>query len=490
MKNLIRTPYSKLIFIALLIHIATAYFSEGFHHPDEHFQILEFSNYKLGNTPESDLPWEFEARIRPALQPFITNYLVKLLSWTGIKNPFTLAFILRLITGIITWYIISKFCLLFLPSFKSNRAGNIFILCSLLLWFVPFFNVRFSSETLSGTVFLFGLYPILNLQHSNYKKELLQLSISGFLFGLSFFFRFQMGFAILGLGIWLLIIRKLRWSKLAVLLFAGIASLTVCTLIDYWFYGERVLTPVNYFDVNIIQNKAADWGVSPWWYYFTLFFNKAAPPISLVLLVLFFIGIFSKPKHVFTFIFIPFLLGHMLIGHKEMRFLVPLTFPFIFLACQGAEYLSHRLKARKVWNYLLALLLLMNFSLLIFRGFSPASEPIKYYKYLYRQSKQSNITLISGGDSIYHLADLDINFYRPENIELLVFGTDDELSSFLEGTNSESVFYFSKDLAPGKTLHGFDYQKVYCYYPEWILRFNINNWQNRVKIWSIYRVKK
>jgi hypothetical protein len=120
--------------------------------------------------------------------------------------------------------------------------------------------------------------------------------------------------------------------------------------------------------------------------------------------------------------------------------------------------------------------------------FSPASEPIKYYKYLFRQSKHTNITLISKEESIYHLADLDLSFYKPENIKLLVFDTDTEITNFLEGENYESVYFFSRDLNP-EMLQDFKYDRVYCYYPEWILRYEINNWQDRVKIWSIYKVE-
>ncbi|HEV7960616.1 MAG TPA: hypothetical protein VGP01_06260, partial [Rhizomicrobium sp.] len=43
----------------------TAWFSELFYFPDEHYQVLEFMSYKLGITQASDLPWEFSAHIRP-----------------------------------------------------------------------------------------------------------------------------------------------------------------------------------------------------------------------------------------------------------------------------------------------------------------------------------------------------------------------------------------------------------------------------------------
>ncbi|MBK5097796.1 MAG: hypothetical protein JJE01_08435 [Gemmatimonadetes bacterium] len=59
----LRDPWARnWLLVALVLNLAAAYFSWGFHQFDEHFQILEFANYKLGNSPASDLPWEFSIR--------------------------------------------------------------------------------------------------------------------------------------------------------------------------------------------------------------------------------------------------------------------------------------------------------------------------------------------------------------------------------------------------------------------------------------------
>ena len=44
-----------LVILALVV-IVTAWFSETFYFPDEHYQILEFTAFKLGITPASELP--------------------------------------------------------------------------------------------------------------------------------------------------------------------------------------------------------------------------------------------------------------------------------------------------------------------------------------------------------------------------------------------------------------------------------------------------
>ena len=59
-----------LLILAAIV-LVTAWFSETFYFPDEHYQILEFMAFKLGITPAAELPWEFSARIRPWFQPLI-----------------------------------------------------------------------------------------------------------------------------------------------------------------------------------------------------------------------------------------------------------------------------------------------------------------------------------------------------------------------------------------------------------------------------------
>ena len=67
MKALFNSPYKNIFILSLFVYLITAFFSVGYYHPDEHFQLLELCNYKLGNSPASDLAWEFNERIRPGI---------------------------------------------------------------------------------------------------------------------------------------------------------------------------------------------------------------------------------------------------------------------------------------------------------------------------------------------------------------------------------------------------------------------------------------
>src|SRR5690349_18118984 len=144
------------LFIAgiLLIGI-TAWFSIGYHHPDEHYQIWEFAKYKLGESPLADLPWEYHEQMRPGLQPFLAYCSILGARILGITDPFIQVFLLRLLTGLLVFWVYWKWCDA-LESTLGDR-GRMLRLCLVFFWMFPYLNVRFSSENMSALTFLGGL---------------------------------------------------------------------------------------------------------------------------------------------------------------------------------------------------------------------------------------------------------------------------------------------------------------------------------------------
>ncbi|HEY9177904.1 MAG TPA: hypothetical protein VIN07_09450, partial [Flavipsychrobacter sp.] len=153
--------YKQWYIAGLVVFIITAIFSVGYHNHDEHFQILEFANYKMGLSPAADLPWELNARIRPALQPFIVWCMGNTLQSVGLYNPFTLTLILRLMMALLYWWAIVRLVKILLPDFQHTRGKSLWVMSVLLLWFVPYTSVRFSAEAFAGMLFCFAAGTIL-----------------------------------------------------------------------------------------------------------------------------------------------------------------------------------------------------------------------------------------------------------------------------------------------------------------------------------------
>src|SRR5690606_24752862 len=91
--------------------------------------------------------------IRPALQPTICYVVFSALHFFQIDDPYSQTFILRLLTMFLALFVIRFFIKTMLPKINENFQ-KIFIVLSYFIWFLPFINIRFSSETWSGLLFL------------------------------------------------------------------------------------------------------------------------------------------------------------------------------------------------------------------------------------------------------------------------------------------------------------------------------------------------
>jgi len=488
MRAILQSIYAKYFLWALLVTIIAACFSSGHHHPDEHFQILEFANYKLGNSPAADLPWEFAAKERPGLQPFIAYCFISGFNFIGIYSPFIITFLLRLLIGLLGWFVTCKLVIVLLQTFYTNKGKKIFVLLSFFLWFIPYVNVRFSSENTATISFLYALYFLLKTYNNNFQKNA-SFFIAGFLLALSFFFRFQIAFAIIGLGVWLLFIKKIYWQNWLAIIFASLCTVAICICIDKWMYNVWVFTPYNYYQAQIVQHVAANFGTDPWWYYPVLFMAIAIPPLSVVLFCFFSVGIYSKSKNVFVFILVPFIIGHSIIGHKEMRFMFPMWFAFVYVTAIGIDFCIRKYKPNKFYTISYKVLIVLNFCALLYRIIAPAQEAIPCFKFAGNEFKKPT-TILCVGEPLFNLSTLTVNFYKPKNITETVFKDETELNKFLAINAQDSVIVFKKTATITNIPINYTSKRIYCMFPEWILKFNINNWEERANIWSIYILYK
>ena len=94
------------------------------------------------------------------------------------------------------------------------------------------------------------------------------------------------------------------------------------------------------------------------------------------------------------------------------------------------------------------------------------------------------------GEPLFNLSTLTVNFYKPKNITETVFKDETELNKFLAINAQDSVIVFKKTATITNIPINYTSKRIYCMFPEWILKFNINNWEERANIWSIYILYK
>ncbi len=331
------TRVSRLVAIALVIHVLTAWFNGGYLQPDEHWQIIEFAWHRLGHQPATVLPWEFEARMRPALQPWITAGLITFLQRVGAFTPFLATFLLRLASALLGLWVSLELCAFVLPSIRRQAYREMAFYGSLFLWSAPFLHARFSAESWGGTLAFGGVCLLLAADaacraerqepDARTPPRALALAVcAGFVWGLAFFCRVQMASAIAGAGLWWVMVRRGSWRLIGVAAAAFVVAFAANVAIDHWLYGEWVLTPLRYVEVNVLQGRASEWGTSPWWMVAAPFLLMALPPFSIVAVALLIVGAWTCRRHVLVWTFVPFVVAHAVVPHKELRFIFPMIF--------------------------------------------------------------------------------------------------------------------------------------------------------------------
>ena len=452
------------VFLCLMApaYILNSIYSEGYYHYDEHYQILEFAKYKLGETKASQLPWEFHEKMRPAIQPAIAYAAVKIARSFSSSDAHTnfvdeaANTLLRFISGVL-----GLICFLLLlkqnfPAIQNKKLSYFLLLFSLTLWFLPYCSVRFSSENWSGIFFWFGFYLITQEKHTKIK-----LLTSGIFLALAFQFRYQMGLCIAGLFLWLWIIRnRFRINRMILIPLVSMALmiLLVTIYIDQWFYDEPVIPAYNYLYQNIILGKSAGFSQGNALF---IYFIKGAEAFILpfgiffILAILYFL--YARPKHPITWALLPFILVHLIMANKQIRFMFPLVYilPIMISHAFHLLYTKYPKTFENIFEQRwlqrsLKLYIIINAVILINRSTYPANTDTISMSYIkqdiQQRSPHKKAYLVSiDPDGIYRSWDLALNFYRPKNLEeifLVKKDAEKQLKKMTLKLQEEGITYF------------------------------------------------
>lgn len=381
--------------LAALVYLVTAINSTGYHHPDEHFQIIEFAGLKAGWNTGSNLTWEYDSQIRPALQPVLALSCFRILDLLSIHSPYAKMLFLRLLTAILALIAISWFVRSFWHTVKPAYQ-TAFLCLSLFLWFLPAVNVRFSSETWSGLFFLIALAWI----HRGNNISLYTSLGIGFLLGVGFELRFQLALCIAGLLLWLLFIGKWELRRILCLIAGCCGAVIFATLIDCWFYGEFVCAPYNYFRSNIVDGVASFFGTSPWYYYLMRVMESATSLFGLAIWLSVIALLLFAPRNILLWCLIPFLAVHFFIPHKELRFLfpvinlVPLLLVWFFQLLM--DRLNYQILKKAVLYPVIGVMFFVNMVGLTMLMFKPAGNgSVEIAEYIQRNYGNHSVTVYS-----------------------------------------------------------------------------------------------
>ncbi|MGD2083110.1 MAG: hypothetical protein PVF91_09100 [Chromatiales bacterium] len=477
----------RILLVGVAFHALAAWRTYGFYSPDEHFQLLELARFKLGLGGVGGLPWEFHERIRPSLQPTLACGMIGALRELGVANPFTQATVLRFVSGILSLCSLLFVLQAFFQDLPSRRLRRWLLGLGLLLWFVPFLNVRFSSETWSAALMLAAVGLIKRTSGHGLRART-ALALGGLL-GLGFLFRYQTALMGLGALAWLLLAKKERPAALGTVLGAGAAVLALGLALDRWFYGEWVLTPWNYFRANLIEGKASSFGTSPWWDYFLLVLQGATHPIGAMILLSFLAFWVLYPRSIITWVTLPFFAVHLLIPHKELRFLFPMANLAAIAFVLSIRSLHEKglldrlgLPGSRPRAWLTAAFLLVNAPALLAASVLPASFVLNPARYIYEHYGHSQAILLyrKGDPYPYGLGGEEprLLFYKPETITEQPIESTAEIERHLSDHSRVLFFTLRKETSPPPRLR---VQGARCPVvmrtPQWVLdNLNVGGW--------------
>ena len=490
--------------VSLVFHLVLAWFSLGFYHFDEHYQILEFASYKAGLIGASHLTWEYHAQIRSAFQPYIAYCIIRILQGLQNYDPYNVATILRFISAILGWgstLLVTIAGLFYVP---NARMRKIFTIMSCVLAPLIFIHIRFSGEGWSGSLVFAGIALVLLLIQK--KNEMKQnkadvfFIISGFLMGLACICRFQTAIIVFAFFVWLIFISKLQIKTLFFIVLGIFMAVLGGILLDRLFYGQWVNTAYRYFDVNLVQGVANSFGTEPWWWYAKAIAENGVFVLQILMMLMVLIAFITKWKNPFVWVSAFFLIIHCIISHKELRFLFPLINAMPILLILGFDSLFSIFITKESFNKMIfpsfvSFFVLLNTLSITYLCIKPPSSILYAMRYLYRYHPEPVNVIISDINVLRQTEGyLRMNFYERSQTHFI----------FLNKTDKDSVINLAKnnvvplllmewekgfDMKPAMGLLSVSFEASYTQLPRWLERVNFNHWVDRTSCWQVHKIK-
>ncbi len=318
-----------ILIVAIVLRIV-CYRTYAVHHPDELFQYLEQAHriaFGYGI-----VPWEYRYGMRPWIVPLFLSGPMRLGNAIAPGGDLHLIFAqgAAAIVGLVpvgAAYAIGA---------RWSRWHGLVTMAVLAVWYE---SVYFSLHVLTEMLALGAFLPAAALLARDATKR--RLLIAGFLLGLTVVVRVQYAPAV---AVFALIALGGNWRAWPSLVAGGLIALAFAALVDVAMGQAPFGWAIENVRQNLVHSRAAGYGVDGplaywqallghWWWAMIPIFALMLPAIGRYP-ALFWAAIVNIGVH-------------MLIGHKEYRFILLSTEVFILLAAIGSAELVKRLPVER-----------------------------------------------------------------------------------------------------------------------------------------------
>lgn len=319
-------PWKALLALVLLsgagVRVWLALTDLGVHWPDEVYQSLEPAHRLVFG--RSIVAWEFVAGARNVFFPWVLAAALKLLALLRLDEPSRYLPVLRVglaLSSLVTVagvYRLSKAMRSTLPA--AVAATTALSWMSLAIFFAP----RAASEVVSAAPVTWGLALLLGVPLGPTPRW--KLVVGASLLGAAVLLRLHCGLFAAGALVTLLAQRRFRDAGVVSAVLAGWAVLY--GLLDLVAWGGFLHSALFYLRFNVLEGRAAEWGVAPPAFY-TKHLVRSLGAHWVLLAVLAVLGL--KRATPVVVLGAVFLFGHIALPHKELRFIVPVL-PLVCVA--------------------------------------------------------------------------------------------------------------------------------------------------------------
>jgi phosphatidylinositol glycan class B len=308
-----------ILTLAAIIRLAAIIFLPSLYHADENFQFLEQAHrlaFGYGIRP-----WEFSVGLRSLLLPFLFSKVFALSNYLFADWKVYILIARALLAALSLTSVIAVYQM----GLRAGRTHALFVGIVAATWFeIVYFSFRPLTEAIATDFLLIALSLASNSDENFSRRRLLAI---GLCLSTCLMLRIHLAPGLLIVAYWVL--RRDPWRRLPYFLLGVAPPLVLFGVADYITWGSLFHSYIAAVRSNILEGKAAHFGVSPVYWYAARFIQLWAGAI-LVLTALVVLRWRESKLWILTALVI--VAVHSLIAHKEDRFVFPAHACFVIVA--------------------------------------------------------------------------------------------------------------------------------------------------------------
>lgn len=329
----------------LLFRVLSVFVVKTWFVPDEYWQSEEVAhNLTFGY---GYLTWEWTKGIRSYFHPLSIAAIYRLLAWFGLDQVENLVLAPRIFQALLSAF--SDYCFY---RWSDNSKWSIFLIVTSWFWFYTATRTLINTVETCLTTIALSVFP----RHRELDSHL-------FLWIATFIILIRPTAAILWTPLCIIHIKNSIHPFLKLItkyLFIDFIIGTIVIAVDSYAHGRFIITPIEFFKFNVLDNVGSFYGTHPWHWYFTV----GLPVVLGITLLPFLFAAAQTLQNRQTYpdrynlllvIFVT-LAAYSFLPHKEFRFILPVLPICLHITADFLKNWSRNASTITIWIVMLCLL--------------------------------------------------------------------------------------------------------------------------------------